>query len=286
MEDFDKLWNYSDPASTEMKFREILTTSAEKQPAYILQLQTQIARTFSLRALFTEAHETLDAVEKQLSAIHGIEHVRYHLERGRTFNSSGKKPESKIHFEVAQSLAEEIKDDFYTIDAIHMLAIIAPPGQSLQLNEEAIIMAENSGDERTKSWLGSLYNNLGWSYFDNGEYEKALSIFLRALQWRESKKSAPEMFLAKWCIARTLRAMNRIDDAIKIQLALFEESTSTGNQDGYVHEELGELFLLKHDKLKYPFHFEKANELLSTDKLLQFHEPARLERIKRLAGLN
>ena len=285
MEDFDAQWNYSDVAATEKTFKELLAISTDKEPLYILQLQTQIARTYSLRSLFTEAHNALDAVEKQLPVTPGLAHVRYYLERGRTFTSSRKAAEARTHFELAKSTAEELKLEFYTIDALHMLAIIAPPDESIRLHLEGIVKAEGSKDEKARNWLGSLYNNLGWSYFDLKEYEKALSIFLRALQWRESKQSAAEIFLAKWCVARTLRALNRVEDALKIQLALFEESSTTDNPDGYVHEELGELFLLKHDQLKFPFHFEKAYELLSDDMHMQGNEPARLERMKRLAGI-
>ena len=286
MEDFDKLWNYNDVPATEAKFKEILAASSEKDAPYLLQLHTQIARTYSLRAMFAEAHYLLDAVEKHLSTPSNLAHVRYHLERGRTFNSSGEKAQAKAHFELAQKIAEELNEDFYAIDAIHMLAIAAPPAEAIRINEEGVIKAENSTDPRAKNWLGPFYNNLGWGYFDNGEYEKALSVFLRSLQYRESKTSPREIFIAKWCVARALRALGRIDDALKIQLGLFEESVTTGlPNDGYVHEELGEIFLIKNERLKYPFHFEKAYELLSTDKLLVQSEPARLERIKQLAGI-
>ncbi len=285
MEDFDKLWNYSDTASTEIKFKEVLNQSADKPLVYRQQLKTQIARTYSLRAMFNEAHELLDTVEKELHEEPSLAGVRYHLERGRTFNSSGKKAEAKIHFEQAQKIAEVLNEDYYTIDAMHMLAIVAPHDEAILIQQQALIKTEESTNLSAKKWLGPLYNNLGWSYFDLGEYEKALSIFLRSLQWRESQKSAPEIIISKWCVARTLRALNKIDDAIKVQLALFEETTTTGNPDGYVHEELGELFLLKNDQLKYPFHFEKAYELLSTDNYLAKNEAARLERMKTLAGI-
>ena len=201
MEDFDKHWNFGDPASTEIKFREILTAGNDKSPDYKLQLQTQIARTYSLRAMFDQAHSILDEVEKQLPSQHSVVHVRYHLERGRTFTSSRKKAEAKIHFELAQSIADELKEESYSIDALHMLAIISPVVESIQLMELAIVKLENSSDAGARNWLGSLFNNLGWSYFDLGNYDKALSIFLRALKWREEQKSAPEIFLAKWCIA-------------------------------------------------------------------------------------
>ena len=285
MEDFDALWNMRDPAVTEIKFKEVLAASERKDTNYLLQLQTQIARTYSLRALFTEAHYLLDTVEKHLTSTTELAQLRYHLERGRTFNSSGKKAEATTHFQRARQIAEKLNEDFYAIDAIHMLAIAAPPAEAIRLNEAGILLAEQSKDSRAKNWLGPFYNNLGWAWFDGGQFEKALSIFLRSLQYRESQNSAYEIQIAKWCVARTLRALGRNEDALKIQLGLFEESTTSGNPDGYIHEELGELFLLKHDLLKYPFHFEKAYELLLEDKLLQVREPGRIERIKRLAGL-
>lgn len=283
MENFDKLWDYGNPAETEIKFTDILNTFAEdKASSYRLQLLTQIGRTLSLQRRFDEAHATLDEVGGLLKEEQGVEHIRYFLERGRTFNSSGDKRNAEICFRTALDIAQKLNEDFYAIDAIHMLAIIAAPTEALTLNAEAILMAENSTQERAKRWLGSLYNNLGWGYFDVGDYEKALSIFLRALKWREDKQQTNEVFIAKWCVARALRALNRNDDAIKVQLGLFEEAVATGKTDGYVHEELGELFLLKNDKLKSTFHFEKAYEFLSTDPYLAQNERERLDRMKKL----
>jgi hypothetical protein len=84
-------------------------------------------------------------------------------------------------------------------------------------------------------------------------------------------------------VARALRALNRLDEALTIQLGLFEEAVTSGNHDGYVHEELGELFLIQEDKMKSAFHFEKAYELLSSDPYLQESEKGRLERMKSLS---
>ncbi len=61
MQDFDKLWNYNDPATTEIKFREVLNDSSpEKDLSLHVQLLTQIARTHSLRKQFDNAHKILD----------------------------------------------------------------------------------------------------------------------------------------------------------------------------------------------------------------------------------
>src|ERR1051325_153220 len=87
--DFDKLWDYAHPEETEKKFRELLPR-AEKSgdKSYYAQLLTQIARTYSLRGKFAEAHATLDQVEAMLTDDLKLARVRYFLERGRTFNSS------------------------------------------------------------------------------------------------------------------------------------------------------------------------------------------------------
>lgn len=290
MQPFDKLWDYNNPAETEARFRSLLSEYPEsKDKGAYLQLLTQLARTYSLRRLFTEAHDLLNEVKEKLGINSGVEHIRYHLERGRTFNSSGKKDEAKAEFEIAKQLAVELKEDFYAIDAIHMLAIVAPPLESIELNKEGVLKAEQSTQERAKDWLGSLYNNLGWGYFDLGQYELALSIFLRALKWRQDmaarqgKETTPAVFIAKWTVARTLRALNRIDDAIKVQLGLMEEMVKGEAADGYVYEELGELYLLKGEEI-HKMYFQFAYNELSKDSWFAANETARLNRMKELAG--
>lgn len=283
MTEFDKLWNYNDPAATEVKFREALATLSPKYNlSEYLQLQTQIARTYSLRGMFTEAHALLDEVEKNLPATANVAQVRYYLERGRAFNSGGEKQKAKEQFLLAKNAAIELREDFYAVDAVHMLAIAAPPNEAIALNEQGVIMAESSNQERARNWLGALYNNLAWAYFDKGEFEKALSIFLRAVKWREEKKQVRETFIAKWCVGRTLRALNKPDQALTIQLALLEEMVETDMPDGYVYEELGELYLAKNEEV-YKMYFGFAYNVLSKDTWLAEKEQPRLQRMKDLS---
>lgn len=284
MQEFDILWNYSNPAETEQRFKGVMHEySITENLSGHLQLLTQIARTYSLRRMFTEAHELLNEVETKLLAENDVAHIRYHLERGRTYNSAGNKDEANKHFTQARDIAQALGEDFYAIDALHMLAITATPEDAIKLNEQGVLQAEQSKQDRAKNWLGALYNNLGWAYFDKGAYEQALSIFLRALQWREGKQSAPEIFLAKWCVARTLRALGKLEEAIKIQLALLEEMIETSHPDGYVYEELGELHLLKGEEV-HKMYFQFAYNELSKDTWLAANEPKRLLRIQQLAG--
>jgi tetratricopeptide (TPR) repeat protein len=65
-----------------------------------------------------------------------------------------------------------------------MLAIAARSfEEKIAWNSTALQYAEASTDERARGWCGSLYNNLGWTYHDQGDYERALECFQKALQF-------------------------------------------------------------------------------------------------------
>ncbi|HEY9526846.1 MAG TPA: hypothetical protein VIR02_07190, partial [Anaerolineales bacterium] len=134
--DFDALWDYDHPGQTETKFRQILLQFREDDPAF-LELLTQIARAQGLQRKFDQAHRTLNQVERRLEEPPSRPGVRYLLERGRVYNSSGKPKVARPLFQQAFTFAEQLKEDFYAVDALHMLAIVASPEQGLALNLQA-----------------------------------------------------------------------------------------------------------------------------------------------------
>lgn len=280
--DFDALWDYSNPDKTEEKFRETILEIPEDDPAY-LELLTQIARAQGLQRKFNKAHQTLDQVEKRLGEFGSRVKVRYLLERGRVYNSSGHSEEAGPFFAQALELAKQLSEDFYAVDAIHMLAIVASPEQSLALNLQAIQMAEASSQEKAQNWLGSLYNNTGWSYHDLGDYTSALEIFEKGEVWQRSKGRVDEIRIATWAVARTLRSLNRVQEALSKQMALKAEFESAGETDGYVFEEIGECLLLSNRAEEARPFFAKAYEVLSQDEWLRDKDRERLARLKELS---
>jgi tetratricopeptide (TPR) repeat protein len=277
--DFNKLWNFSDPAGTEARFRELLPAARQSgDQSYLAQLLTQIARTQGLQRKFDDAHRTLDEVESMQSD--ELVCVRYLLERGRVFNSSGDRASAKLLFVESWERARDAGIDYYAVDALHMIAIAAPD-ESLEWNERAVALVESSSDQRAKLWLGSLYNNIGWSWHERGEYEKALENFEKFLQWHHERNTGEGEFIARWSVARVLRSLNRTDEALALQQQLLEDRTAAGAApDGYVQEELGECLLaLGRAGEAAPF-FASAYELLSQDEWLCSREPERIERLK------
>ncbi|MBE0672343.1 MAG: tetratricopeptide repeat protein [Anaerolineales bacterium] len=281
--DFDSLWDYSAPDRTETKFRELLPQFPENEYPY-LELLTQIARTQGLQRKFDEAHQTLDRVEMQLDESPSRAKVRYLLERGRVFNSSKQADKAKPFFEQALDLAKALGEDTHAVDAIHMLAIIADPASALTLNLQAIQMAESSGQEKARNWLGSLYNNTGWAYHAMGEYESALEIFQKAEAFRRAKGGVNEIRIAVWCVARTLRSLNRLDEALSKQMRLCAELEAASETDGYVLEEIGECLLALKREVEAKPYFVTAYEVLSKDAWLAESEPDRLKRLKELGS--
>ncbi len=276
----DDEWDFNAPAETAARFEALL--ASDEAPVLKAQLLTQLARTHSLRRNFDEAHRLLDEAEAMLATEEPLVRVRYLLERGRTFNSSGERDAARPLFVEAYELADAQGADFYTVDAAHMVAIVESPDQAVAWNERGLRVAGRSEDERARTWEGSLCNNLGWTYHDRGEHERALALFERALQARQRQEKRDEVRIARWCIGRCLRSLGRLDDALDLQRALFAEHEQAGSRDGYVHEELAECLYALGRVEEACEHFRTAHELLSADPWLVESEPRRLERLQML----
>lgn len=282
----DTLWNFSKPGETAEKFQTLLKeVNQEENKAYYTELLTQLARTQSIQSNFSEAHEILDSVETLLeNNDFPVAQIRYLLERGRTYNSSNEKGKAAPLFEQAYKLAESNNEDFYKIDAAHMLGIASQPDLQLEWNLKAMELAEQTDNERAQKWLGPLYNNIGWTYFDMADYPEAMKYFNKSLEWRVAQNDARGSFIAKWCIARNYRAMENVDTALEYQEKLLSEmEKDTSKTDPYVYEELGECYLTKEDTFKAADYFGKAYEILSKDKWMQNNQAEKLERMKKLS---
>lgn len=280
--DFDSLWDYDHPYVTERKFRELLPAAVDSQDlSYLAMLLTQIARAEGLQRKFDDAHKTLDRVEKVLPEVDNKAKVRYMLERGRVFNSSGKVEDARPLFLQAFDLAVRSKEDVCAVDAAHMMAIVEPTEMQLQWNLKALAVAESSEDEKARRWKGSLYNNIGWTYFDQRQYEEALFMFEKALRIREEQGDPVNIRVARWSVAKVLRMMGHTEEALEMQQQLLQEYEAAGQRSGYVYEEIAECMLVEGREHEAQGWFAAAYEELSRDPWVA-NEHERLSRLKEL----
>lgn len=295
-----RAWDFEDPATSAARF-DALAAERERAgvPLVAAEFRTQQARALGLLRRFDQAHALLDAVEGTLVRSGASDRdgpnaarlrVRLLLERGRVLNSSGRAPESVPLFERAWHAASAADAapalDGLAVDAAHMAAIVAAPEHAMEWNRRSLALAESSPDPDARRWRGSLLNNMGWTLFAAGDLAGALAHFERALAARIEQGTAGKhrgpWLIARWCIARTHRALGRIDEALAAQRDLLAEHARVGTSDGFVHEEIAECLLALGRTEESRPHFAAAFEQLSKDPWLAEREP---ERIRRLADL-
>lgn len=281
--DIDEFWEYSDPAASEERFRTALETA---KGDLHLELLTQIARTFSLRERFDEAHEVLNDVEKQLAKAGARPKVRCLLERGRTFNSNGEKDKARELFIRAWEQAQEAHLEGLAVDAAHMVAITYSGGaEAIEWNQRGLEIARGSQDPKAKGLIPAMLNNSAWDLHQMGRFEEALTLFEEAqVEW--TARGKPERIqIAKWSVARCLRSLKRYNEALTIQRALEAEHKEAGTTDGYVFEEIAENLALLGGNEEARLYFEKAYNELGKDDWFVKNEAKRLESLKIRAGL-
>jgi len=273
--DINKLWNFQDAKETRARFE-----------ALRLQVLTQIARTHGLEGNFDKAHAILDEVDKALTDHPDmpVVKVRSLLERGRAFNS-GKQPQKAMPlFEQAWDLARGIEQHGYAVDAAHMCAIATPGAKDKRAwNLKAIAYAEESKDPRAMRWLGSLYNNMGWDYFDQQAYDHALDMHQRCEKWHAGRaKDSRGHLIAKWSVAKQLRMLKRYDEALEVQRALEAHYKEQGKGGEFVNEEIAEILHATGRQEQARPYFRKAYDVLK-DIGWVAEDKQRIARLKKLA---
>jgi tetratricopeptide (TPR) repeat protein len=284
--ELDRLWDYDDPAGSEQRFRALLPRGrAERGGVRLAELLTQIARAQGLQGRFDDADRTLDEAEAALRPGDERGRVRLLLERGRVANSSGREGRGGALFVAAWEAARAATEDALAVDAAHMLGIVEPQDDAWAWNERAMELARSSSHPAARRWVASLANNMAWARHDAGAYEEALELFRLALVERRRDGRPRELRIARWSVARCLRSLGQVEEALAEQRALASELEAAGEADGYVDEEIGECLLALGRPDDAAASFARAFELLSLDPSLATSDPERLARLRDLGRL-
>lgn len=176
--DLRALWDFDDPAGSEQRFRELAATADEPLATYAL---TQVARALGLQETYDAGHAVLD----DLAPSDPEGRARVALERGRLLRSSGDPTGARARFESAATEAHDVGLEELTVDALHMVALVAHPGERLAAHHAALVRARAATDPAARDWDASLLNNIGMEHADAGEHAAALAAFEEALAARE-----------------------------------------------------------------------------------------------------
>lgn len=283
---FEKLWNFADPAGTEAAFRRYLGESDLPDP-HRAELMTQISRACCLQRHHAEAREALDAARPLLAPGASRARVRWLLEMGRLENELGTEDRGVARFEEAWRLARECGEDFYAVDAAHMLGYVLDGEESVRWHETGLARVRESDDARTKRWHFRLLGNLGRQYVGMGRFDEALRVYGEAKEVCEVQDlSAETRRDARWNIAHAHRHAGEVPRALGILRELEAEVAATAPKpDGYVFEEIAECLLALEREEEARSYFARAWEQHRDDPWFPPTDPSRLRRIRELGGV-
>lgn len=169
-----------------------------------------------------------------------------------------------------------------------MIAIVAKNiNEKIEWNKKAIDHAKQTDDNCAHTWLGALYNNLAQNYIEAEQYSEALSTFRLCKESGEERNDSIIIRGAKWGIARSLRSLDQLDEALSMQYQLLKEYEEVTLKNelpvellivgrGLVYEELAEIHLAYAKKFS-----THAYHDLSNDPWFIKIEPKRLKKIKQ-----
>jgi tetratricopeptide (TPR) repeat protein len=261
------VWDFNDLDLSERRFRAALDEETEAGRAALF---TQLGRIEGLRGDFVAGERLLAIAE----ALGGAESWLL-IERGRLLRSSGDGPSALPLFEAAFEKARAVDDGFLAGDAAHMAALV---GDMEAWTARGI---ELTDDDPGRYWLAPLLNNVGWSRYEAGDFDRALDAFKEALALRSEDPQEPhEREIARYAVGKALRALGRIDEATgQLELAV-AWATEAGIETPYFHEELAECYAAAGRTEEARVQAERAMELFRE------HEAAgaRLGRLLEPAG--
>ena len=217
--------------ASEARFREQL--DCEESDAARAEVLSQLARVQSLGGDFERCERLLDQAQP-LAGSSPVANVRLELERGRMFRSSGDPEAAYPLFRSAFERAVEASEFYLAGDAAHMCAIAV---DDRKLQEEWTQRGLDLGEREPAAayWAGPLLNNLGWAHFDDGDHERALELFERALEVRErDTENEAAIAWARFAVAQALGALGRSAEA----LPLLEQAAAALPAEAEIQKEL------------------------------------------------
>ena len=232
------LWDFGDLDASEARLREQL--ERETTDPGRAEVLTQLARVEGLRDRFADG----DRLIEQAQGVAGDDPAalaRIALEQGRLRRSSGDPESARPLFDAAFRTAQDAGQTFIAADSAHMAALVAPDLDGfVEWTDRGVELAEADA-EGSGYWLGPLYNNLGWAYYDTGAFEEAVEAFRRQVVARELDPGPGQALeIARYALGKALRALGRSAEAVPVLEGAVAWAESEGAPDGWFHEELAE----------------------------------------------
>jgi predicted urease superfamily metal-dependent hydrolase len=134
-----------------------------------------------------------------------------------------------------------------------MIAITGDEREKFDWSLRGIEMAEKGGHE---GWLGPLWNNLGWNYYDEERYGEAYDALVKAREYHYKGEGELPKLIADYSVAHVMMKQERLHEAQSEMLKVLEWAMrldSEGDESavewmGFARWDLGEMAIATGDR--------------------------------------
>ena len=173
---------------------------------------------------------------------------RYLSVRGRFSWKAGDLEDATRTFEEMFLYCEDHELWERAVDAANMAAITSGTQDRFEWSRRGIETAERGG---MSDWLGPLWNNLGWNYYDEEMYDEAYDALVQAREYHRAGTNELPKLIADYSVAHLLMKRGLLEKARAEMTKVLDwaaEMDEGGSQDGmewmgFSRWDLGEIAL-------------------------------------------
>ena len=249
-------------------------TAAEQDPGNesLVEALSMVARSHLIQDEADEGRPWIQRAEAVATPDQANDWSRFLSVRGR-FEWKDRKDNAK-----ATAIFKEMYEYCIThalhdraIDAAHMVALTGSQEEQVEWALKGIDAAEQGGHD---GWLGPLWNNLGWTYVELKQHDKALDALLKARHHHHQRSGVVQKLAADIFVGQAYRLVGNLDESEKwineahqrarTLWAEHPDDDDFKERLGNTHEQLGELAAARGSMREALRHLEQSKELLSS----------------------
>lgn len=211
LDDADKAFQQRKYADALELYRKAADAAAKDKNAPVLvESLAQVARCCSLTNRMDEGKDWLEKAKAAASDAEPLGWSRYLGVRGIFEREAGDKAAAKKTFVAMYEYCVAKQLHKRAVDAVHHVAIVAPPEEQ---PEWALKGIAEAGKLKDDGWLAVLWNNLGVTYEDLKKPEKALEAYLKARDYHYKGADDHRKLAADWAVAHAQRLCGKHKEA-------------------------------------------------------------------------
>lgn len=166
---------------------------------YLIQEQPQVGETWLQKAKQLAKPEEAKGWARYLGVF------------GRFQWKSKKLEEATLTFKTMYQFCLDHELHNEAIDAAHMVGITGNPAEQ---NEWALKGIQAAEKGKLEGWLGPLWNNLGWSYEEQGKLNEALEALQKAREYHWKLGNEHSKLVADWSVGAIYRRQKEYEKAL------------------------------------------------------------------------